>query len=93
MYQATATARNISYPYHTVVSSFRTNRDTIMCDWPSLRAQLLTQWERLTGRELDMAERDRHEIAILVQRKYGVSARLVENYLSNLERTLPALSA
>jgi hypothetical protein len=89
MYQAAATTRKIDY---AVVSSFRPNRDTMMCDWPSLRAQLLAQWGRLTGRELDTAGRDRHQIAVLVQRKYGVSARLVENYLCNLERTLPSLS-
>lgn len=92
MYAATALARQASYPDRIVNSPFNLNRETLMCDWPSLRTQLLLQWGRLTGRELDGAGRDRHAIAMLVQRKYGVSARMVENYLTNLERTLPALS-
>jgi len=84
-------ARKIDYPDYVAASSFRPNTSAVTCDWDSLRMQLLAQWDELSGRELDSTGRDRHKIAVLVQCKYGVSARLVENYLSNLERTLPAL--
>jgi hypothetical protein len=92
MHRASAAVRNDFDPDYAVALSFRPARDTMRCDWLSLRTQLLTQWGLLNGRELDGAGRSRHEIALLVQRKYGVSAPLVENYLSNLERTLPAFS-
>jgi hypothetical protein len=92
MYRSAAAAKDVYYSDYAVVSSFRPTRNTMMCDWASLRTQLLTQWGLLSGRELDMAGRNRHEIAMLVQHKYGVSAGMVENYLSNLERTLPTLS-
>jgi len=58
-------------------------------DWPALRAQLLLQWNRLTARELDNLGPDHRRIALLVERKYGVHYRLVENYLRNFERTIP----
>jgi hypothetical protein len=31
----------------------------------------------------------KRRIALLIQRKYGIYYQLTENYLSNLERTLP----
>jgi len=63
--------------------------NAVTCDWPALEAQLLLQWNRLTARELDNTAADRHEIALLVERKYGIHYQLVENYLSNFERTMP----
>jgi len=61
----------------------------LACNWQALREELLMQWKQLTLRELDRAGPNRHRIAQLIARKYGVSFVLVENYLSNFERTLP----
>lgn len=58
-------------------------------DWDSMRRQLLAQWSRLKQADLATIGADRHRIALLVQREYGIPAPLVENYLANLERTLP----
>ena len=63
--------------------------DNVTCDWSALSTQLLEQWKRLTPVELERTQHNRHSIAQLVERKYGVYATLVENYLRNLERTLP----
>ena len=83
--------RNLRYPDYAATHRQAINDNNVLlrCDWPRLRAQLLTQWERLAQADLDNAGPDRRSIAVLVQREYGVSAILVENYLSNLERTLP----
>lgn len=69
------------YPYHS--------DDHIVCDWEALRMQLLHQWQRLTATEVDNAGPSRSRIAHLVERKYGVAALCVENYLRNFERTMP----
>jgi hypothetical protein len=63
----------------------------ITCKWEPLRKQMLMQWNQLTARELDEAGPNRQKLASLVNRKYGVSIPLVENYLRNFERTLPLL--
>lgn len=63
--------------------------DNVTCDWRALKEQLLNQWERITPWELEHTRRNRRRIAQLVERKYGVYAVLVENYLKNIERTLP----
>lgn len=61
----------------------------VSCDWPPLKAQLLSQWGRLTDRELDKTGQDRHRIALLIEQKYGIHYQMVENYLCNFERTMP----
>lgn len=63
----------------------------IVCAWDALRQQLLQQWDRLTPTELDRAGPNRDRLAVLVQRKYGIAASLIRNYLSNFERTLPVM--
>lgn len=88
MFVALRNPSPVVYPGST---SRRFNADILQCDWGILRQQLLTQWSRLTGKDIDSAGPSRHNLAALVQRKYGIEARLVENYLRNLERTLPAL--
>lgn len=63
-----------------------------MGDWPNIRRQLLDQWGKITTDDIDNAHGDKHEIAVLIQRRYGVPARMVESYLTNFERTLPLSS-
>lgn len=89
MQQASAVRQS---PYPDYIESSGYSDGLLLCDWQSLREQLLDQWGRLTKTDLDVVGPDRHRIAALVQRKYGVSSRLIENYLANLERTLPTLS-
>lgn len=64
----------------------------ISCDWRELSTQLLSQWERLTQADLDRTGYRRRDIAELIERKYGVNSVFVENYLRNMERTLPMYS-
>ncbi|NBO17761.1 MAG: hypothetical protein EBV03_00760 [Proteobacteria bacterium] len=59
------------------------------CDWNSVRGQLMEQWTLLSQKDLEAAGPNRYAIAELVERVYGISHELIENYLSNLERTLP----
>ena len=65
-------------------------QEMLHCDWRSLKQQLLAQWKKLTLSELDQSGPNRVKIAALIQRKYGISASLIEHYLTNVERTLPA---
>lgn len=66
--------------------------DFVNCDWTVISGQLLNQWPKLTPMELERTRHNRHEIALLIQKKYGIHAILTENYLKNLERTLPLLN-
>jgi hypothetical protein len=61
----------------------------ITCDRALFSSQLLNQWRDITPEELESTRYDRHQIAMLIERKEGVAASLIENYLRNLERTLP----
>jgi hypothetical protein len=63
----------------------------ITCKWEPFREQILTQWDRLTGREVDAIGPHRSRLALLIESKYGIAAHLVENYLRNFERTLPLI--
>ena len=63
--------------------------ETVDCHWPSLRSQILGQWKRVTLEELDATGSKRYKIALLIQQKHGVSWQLVQNYLMNIERSLP----
>lgn len=63
--------------------------DHIVCEWETLRTQLLHHWQRLTEAEVDNAGPNRRRIAQLVQRKYGIASVCVENYLRNFERMMP----
>lgn len=79
-----ATANSQSYN----IASYIPGND-IACDWNMIATQILSQWKEITPEELEFTQRDRHRIALLIERKYGVHAVLTENYLKNLERTLP----
>ena len=61
----------------------------IACNRRVLCELLLQQWNRLTKYELEKTRYIKHQIALLIERKYGINHILTENYLSNLERTLP----
>ncbi len=63
--------------------------DSVDCHWPSLKKHLLGQWKKVSQAELDEVGPKRHGLAMLIQKKYGVSWQLVEDYLANIERTLP----
>ena len=86
MYASANTTVRAFFPYEAPGAETR-----IACQWPGLRDQLLSQWKKLTQKDLESAGPDKQKIAALVERRYGIPATLVENYLSNLERTLPAL--
>lgn len=79
----------ISYYYPELPKARNLVNETVDCHWPSLRKELLAQWKKLTPQELDDTGRKRHSIALLIQQKHGVSWQLVENYLRNIERSLP----
>lgn len=60
---------------------------------PKLLADLLLQqWNQLTKKELDQTHYRKHNIAMLIEKKYGVDHHLTADYLSNLERKLPLFS-
>lgn len=61
----------------------------INCNPDVLSQVLVQQWKRLTPREIEKTGYLKHNIALLIERKYGIPNMLTENYLSNLERTLP----
>ncbi len=65
------------------------NVETIDSDHEELTRLLQQQWKRLTWDEIEETCFIRREIALLIERKYGIRHTLMENYLSNLERTLP----
>lgn len=69
----------------------QTSIQEIICDWPSLREQLLAQWSEITGTELDRAWPRRRAVAALVQNHYGIPAPMIESYLYNMERRLAVL--
>lgn len=68
--------------------SFSHNID-LRCNWESLREQLLQQWTLLTEQDLNATGPDASRIAILIERKYGIASRMIENYLLNFVRTMP----
>ncbi len=74
----------LEYYYQPMLSE-----DHVICDWETLRMQLLYQWQRLTAAEVDYAGPSRRRIAHLVESKYGIASQCVENYLRNVERVLP----
>ena len=61
----------------------------VLCDWPIFCTQLLSQWPRLTLPELNNTKHNRHQVAMLVQQKYNITSQMIENYLWNIERTMP----
>ena len=58
-----------------------------MNEWRALRAQILSQWERIREHELDHAGPDNRKIAQLIAHKYDIPREQVEYYLLHFERT------
>jgi hypothetical protein len=71
--------------------------DEIKEDWVELRKQLLMQWPRLTGEEMEKAGMNYDRVANLIAHKQGIAATAVADYLHNVERhmasDLPAMAA
>jgi len=78
----------MQYTYKTY-SRFDAVNQTMRCSRRVIRDLLLQQWKRLTPKEIDETNFSKLKIALLIERKYGIHSRLTENYLSNIERTLP----
>lgn len=64
------------------------HRDTIYCAWRPFKQELLIQWRKLNEEDLQEAGRNRHALARIIERKYGVAWQLAETYLGNLEANL-----
>lgn len=76
----------------TMYESHNSSNQTMRCSRPVARELLLNQWKRLTLSELEATHYIKPGIALLIERKYGIHRSLTENYLSNLERTLPVMT-
>jgi len=63
----------------------------ITCKWEPFKEQIMLQWNRLTSHDLDRIGPNRGKLAVLIEKRYGIAAHLVENYLRNFERTLPLI--
>ena len=62
------------------------------CDHQEIKSLLMQQWKELTEDEIEATEYSKHKLAVLIESHYGIHNRLAENYLNNLERTLPLAS-
>ena len=65
------------------------NSFDLRCNWDIMREQLMHQWTLLSEQDLEMAGPDAARIAMLIERKYGIASRMIENYLLNFVRTMP----
>lgn len=63
--------------------------EPIKCDHHEVKALLMQQWKDLTDDQIESTGYGKHKLAVLIEKQYGIHNRLAENYLSNLERTLP----
>jgi hypothetical protein len=79
----------MSYASKRTSKTFESASPMITCDWEALRSQLILQWPQISPKDLEKTGPDRHRIALLIERKYGVSSQMVENYIRNFERTIP----
>ena len=61
----------------------------MQCNPHLLSHMLLQQWNRLTLSEIEETQYIKRNLALLIEQKYGINHVLAENYLSNIERTLP----
>ena len=77
--------------YYTLRGSYKIDsaNNALNVSHSAIKDLLLQQWNRLTDKELEETGYIKKRIALLIQGKYGIHSLLLENYLSNLERTLP----
>ncbi|MFW0778178.1 MAG: hypothetical protein ACN2B6_10735 [Rickettsiales bacterium] len=76
------TATNTAYASHSDIHT----DDRMHCNLGALAQLITSQWNKIGIDELRKTYYTKHNIANLIQRKYGVDPRLVENYLSSIER-------
>lgn len=67
----------------------KASEEPMRCNVNALTCLLLKQWNKLTRHELERTRFIKERLALLIEQKYGVNATLAENYLTNIERTLP----
>jgi hypothetical protein len=59
------------------------------CSPHVLVALLVLQWKKLTRQDIEATHYCKRQLAALIEQKYGINRLLAENYLSNIERSLP----
>ena len=59
------------------------------CSPHLLVSLLISQWKSLSPQDIEATQYCKRRIAKLIEQKYKIDSLLVENYLTNLERTLP----
>lgn len=59
------------------------------CNRAALAELIQNQWKRITRERMEHARYGKHALARLIEEEYGIHYTLAENYLSNLERSLP----
>lgn len=59
------------------------------CDQKELATLLQNQWKLLSEAEIAETHYIKHDIALLIEQKYGVHPLLTEHYLSHIEDKLP----
>jgi len=67
----------------------RTHEAPMQSDPSTIKALLMQQWSGLTEEEIEATEYKKSELAMLLEDRYSIHHQLAENYLNNLERTLP----
>ncbi len=61
----------------------------VHCNRNAIKELLMQQWRSLTQEDIEATHYRKAELAELIERRYGIHHRLAENYLNNLQRTLP----
>lgn len=71
------------------VGTIADDQSPIQCNRGMVKSLLLQQWRGLTHDEIEATDYSKASLADLIERRYGIHHQLAENYLNNLERTLP----
>jgi len=59
------------------------------CNRAALADLLVRQWKRLTREQIESTRYNKHALARLIEGEYDIHHTIAENYLGNLERSLP----
>lgn len=62
--------------------------DFIDCAWRPFKQEVLIHWRKLDESDLMESGRNRHTLARIIERKYGVAWQLAESYLRRLEQNM-----